>query len=937
MISQLRIISYNCRGWRGSSPYVSDLLSSCDILLIQEHWLFRENFNVLNISDQFIYTAVSGMDSSNLLVGRPFGGCAIMYRKSLLACVKSIPTNSKRFCAVRLIDSNNFTIRLINVYMPTDYGTSVSNVEFISCLSEIEAFIDSQSFDSLIIGGDFNVDFSRASNNSLSLSDLMSSLNLSAVDCLFPSIPFTYMRDDGSATSWVDHFLCSERLVSSLFSVSLGGSGSNLSDHHPLVAVFNCSFNVTPNSASVSSSFASASPSSASQSKPSIAWHRASPDQVSAYCDLVVRSLPAPPTEALRCTNPDCTSHLRVLELYCDSLCNTLKVSAELTLPLSRQGRVIPGWNKAASMLKSKANFWHRVWREAGCPCSGVLFDIKRRSRSRFKYEVRRLRRREKHIRRSKLAEPMSSMDVNSFWSQVSRINSSKSSSSSSVVDSVSGAPRIANVFSAKLESLLNSRSTRAREELLSSLDVCDDDLQSFQFSRDCVVSALSHLKPGKHDGSPLSSDHVIKASPVLVTILPPLFTAFVRHSYLPPNLRNCILKPIPKPHKDPTLSDSYRPIALAPTLSKILEWCILLQYSEYFATSPLQFGFKKHMSTALCTGLVKNISAHYMSHGSSVFACLLDASKAFDLVDHSLLFQQLLQQRTPSFLVRFLISWYSSKSCSVSWDGASSDSFNVSNGIRQGGVLSPVLFTIYMDILLNKLKECGVGCYWDGLFVGALCYADDLILLAPYPSALRTMLSLCESFANSYGLKFNAGKTQLIRFGLSPSDKCTTAIYFCGELLAFLNSVCHLGHILSYNLSDNDDIVFKSRDLLKKANLLFCNFKFCNPHTLTFLFRSYCLSLYGCSLWRLDSPSMNLIEVAFNKILRHIWKLPSNSHTRIVHSTARLLNLFNVVFARSLSLLSSALSCPSFPVSFIYRVSQPCVYSVWVQPSPWT
>ena len=186
MISQFCIISYNCTGWRGSSPYVSDLLSSCDILLIQEHWLFQENFNVLNMSDQFIYTAVSGMDSSNLLVGHPFGGCAIMYHKSLLACVKSIPTNSKRFCTVRLIDSNNSTILLINVYMPTDFQTSLPNVEFVSCLSEIEAFIDSQSFDFLIIGGDFNVDFARASNNSLSLCDFMSSLNLSAVDCLFP-------------------------------------------------------------------------------------------------------------------------------------------------------------------------------------------------------------------------------------------------------------------------------------------------------------------------------------------------------------------------------------------------------------------------------------------------------------------------------------------------------------------------------------------------------------------------------------------------------------------------------------------------------------------------------------------------------------------------------------------------------------------------------
>ena len=96
----------------------------------------------------------------------------------------------------------------------------------------------------------------------------------------------------------------------------------------------------------------------------------------------------------------------------------------------------------------------------------------------------------------------------------------------------------------------------------------------------------------------------------------------------------------------------------------------------------------------------------------------------------------------------------------------------------------------------------------------------------------------------------------------------------------------------------------------------------------MTFLFRSYCLSLYGCSLWRLDSQSMKLVEVAFNKILRRIWKLPFNSHTRIVHCTARLLSLFNVVLARSLSLLSSALSCPSFVVSFIYRASSNLVYT---------
>ena len=99
---------------------------------------------------------------------------ALLCIASLYLLVSSpfnIPTNSKCFCAVRLIDSNNSTILLINVYMPTDFGTSLPNVEFISCLSKIEAFIDSQSFNFLIpvIGGDFNVDFSRASNNSISL------------------------------------------------------------------------------------------------------------------------------------------------------------------------------------------------------------------------------------------------------------------------------------------------------------------------------------------------------------------------------------------------------------------------------------------------------------------------------------------------------------------------------------------------------------------------------------------------------------------------------------------------------------------------------------------------------------------------------------------------------------------------------------------------
>ena len=76
-----------------------------------------------------------------------------------------------------------------------------------------------------------------------------------------------------------------------------------------------------------------------------------------------------------------------------------------------------------------------------------------------------------------------------------------------------------------------------------------------------------------------------------------------------------------------------------------------------------------------------------------------------------------------------------------VSWNSKKSDEFPVSNGVHQGGVLSPILFTVYIDDLLLELERQGIGCYWNKHFVGAVCYADDITLLAPSPSALRIML----------------------------------------------------------------------------------------------------------------------------------------------------------------------------------------------------
>ena len=195
-----------------------------------------------------------------------------------------------------------------------------------------------------------------------------------------------------------------------------------------------------------------------------------------------------------------------------------------------------------------------------------------------------------------------------------------------------------------------------------------------------------------------------------------------------------------------------------------------------------------------------------------------IESLKVESLTNESL--KKLLQRNLPPFVVRTLLSWYSDQRVTVSWDKTISTDFSISNGVRQGGVLSPILFTVYIDELLQQLKQLGVGCFWKHHFIGAVCYADDIALLAPSPSALRLMLKTCTLFAESHSLLFNAKKTQLIKFSCCRTDD-SVELTFCGDKLQLNKSVVHLGHILSSDLSDDWDIIAKRKDLCKKTNCM--------------------------------------------------------------------------------------------------------------------
>ena len=278
---------------------------------------------------------------------------------------------------------------------------------------------------------------------------------------------------------------------------------------------------------------------------------------------------------------------------------------------------------------------------------------------------MRSLKCREHLVHCHQLARSFSVHLQKEFW--LYHLNGKSSATSSTpVVDGTSGDTNVANLFSKNIQALLASNDTADRSFLSSAVhsslsvhDLCDlCDLCDISVSVDNVFAALSKLKSSKRENSTLSSDHFMKSSFVIIApFLASFANAFLHHYYMPSVISGCTLVPIPKPGKDPSCSDNYCAIALASTTSKIIEWIILLQYSQYFSTSDLQFGFKPSISTSICTGSNKNIVSHYLSRDSRVFGCFLDASKAFDLVNHTLPFQLLLHRCLPKPIVLFLVS----------------------------------------------------------------------------------------------------------------------------------------------------------------------------------------------------------------------------------------------------------------------------------------
>ena len=217
----------------------------------------------------------------------------------------------------------------------------------------------------------------------------------------------------------------------------------------------------------------------------------------------------------------------------------------------------------------------------------------------------------------------------------------------------------------------------------------------------------------------------------------------------------------------------------------------------------------------------------------------------------------------------------YTNQTINVVWENTLSEPFSARNGVKQGGVLSPILFGVYIDELIIRLKQSRFGCHIGDMFLGALAFADDLVLLSPTISGLTKLLEICSEFGREYNVSFNPTKSKWLSFlDADPSE----LVKLDGRVIEKVNRFTHLGNFVGTDaLAHNIQRCISK--LFSEVNIIMAEFGHAFSSERYKLFQSYATSFYGAQLWDFSNPEVDKLLTAWRKSVRHIWKLPYRTH----------------------------------------------------------
>ena len=725
--------------------------------------------------------------------------------------------------------------------------------------------------------------------------------------------------------SCIDHFIVDPNILSDISLAQVIHLGDNLSNHDPIF------LSIKIDSVPIVSPTDNTD---ANVHFPKPVWHKASDVHLYNYRrDLKAKLGNIVLTDGILCNDPTCTdsNHHKDVDVFCNYIISSIDSAVHSNIPLSKpnsNNSVKPGWAVLVKPFQEDAKFWHAIWISLGKPLNCQIYNVMKHSRNQYHFAVRRVKNNVSKIEQENMLVSFLDGKAPDLIKKLKSHRSNSKPKAPSHMDGKVGTENIADHFASKYFDIYNMNESLAdTNKLLDSLNFSNSDMSDVEkVSPEIVYQAITCINANKSDNVyNFKSNAFLNATDILTNHVTLLLQSFLIHGYVPTELITCSLKPIIKDKLgDKHSSDNYRAIGISSLILKILDWVILILFEDKLKPSDLQFGFQKRNSTSMCSWVVNETINFFNNRDTPIFSCFLDLTKAFDLVTFSKLFTKL-RDKISSVFIRLLAYIYVYQSCCVEWCGIKSNSFKVSNGVRQGAVLSPMLFSLYIDDIFSELAHSGFGCYINNVFYGILGYADDLVLLSPNRYGLQSMLNLAKTLLEKLGLKISVNhvtpkksKTKCVGFGIKQDP---LPITLDGINLPWSDSYIHLGHVLSKDGSLSADVDLKRRSFVGKFHEFRQELK--NPYPIVFmnLILIYNSHFYGSNLWNLFAISD--VYTAWNNVLRMVFNLPRRTHRYLLEPVTDFKHLFTLLTNRFLKFYSTLFLSGKNIISNLRRIQE--------------
>ena len=930
------LLSQNTTGWGNhKSGFLEDLgeILKAKIIAVQEHMLLKPNLYKLTSAfrNYEAYPIEAKKSSENISQGRPSGGIALLWRKELNKYIT--PMTSLKSTRVQgiLLTLNNTKFLIINTYFPTDPRVEAfDEFELQSTLQDIAFLRDNTPHNHCIIMGDINADFTRSTRFVEAVKDFVGVQNMLPVWNIHP-VDYAYMCTQErnchlqSYFSTIDHFLIDPPLISSCHSADVIHLGDNLSNHQPIY--MNLSLNDLPEPTSQNSRQCTQKP----------MWHKADDLDLQKYIHELHSNLSniSIDDEILTCHDVHCDNpyHKELSDDYCLDILDSITKSVGDNIPMSaanKKKNIIPGWNEEVKKTQEDARFWHAVWMSAGKPMNTELHRLMKHTRNQFHFAVRRVKRKEAEIRNNKFVKCCLDNNVQDLLGEIKKMRG-RPDKNSEVIDGKSAESDISHHFSEIYETLYTSvESTGNLQDLINDItsEIHDNSIQYVdKITGDLIKHCLEKLKKSKSDVEyDWGSDALLYGADVLAEPLAKMFRIFITHGHISKFLLLCSLVPIVKdPLGDKTSSANYRAIAISSLMMKVFDWIILLLFEKDLAPNQYQYGFMKNASTVMCSWVVLESINYFTNRNTPVYCCLLDLTKAFDKVDHFAMFKKL-RSRLPAIFIRVIIYSYINQACQVKWNDTKSKYFKVTNGVRQGAVISPIFFNIYLDDIFMLMLKSGFGCRIGDHFYGMHGYADDCVLLSPDREGLQQMLNICKEYFDenritiSTNIIANKSKTKCILFG---SNATPYPIMLEGRALPWVDKWPHLGNLFHKDESMHHDMLRKRGEFIGKLHAMRQEFGNTDPLVYMKLVRTYLTSFYGSNLWDLFDTNIQHLYATWNIMVRMLFDLPRQTHCYLIKPISACGHLKEMLIRRFIKFYNSLSKCQKPSVKYLMALQE--------------